>query len=141
MPFAQETDVDGKVFRRPDHVGDVVGTSGNRGGVRGIDRAGSATDQRSGAVVERSFYLFWGDEVHVGINRTGGDDLAFAANNLGAHADHDVDIVHDVWVTGVADLQNLAVFDCNICGKNAGVVDDRSVGDHQVWHHIVTAHA
>ena len=57
---------------------------------------------------------------------------AFARDDLGAGADHDVDAGLDVGVAGLADAGDAAVLDADVGLDDAPVVEDQRVGDHQV---------
>ena len=68
----------------------------------------------------------------VAVVAPGGDDHAFASQNLGARADDDVDARLHVGVAGLADAHDAAVFDADVGLDDAPVVHDEGVGDDQV---------
>ena len=55
--------------------------------------------------IERLLDLLRADEMDVGVDAAGGDDLAFAGDDLGARADDDVDVRLDVRIAGLADAR------------------------------------
>ena len=57
---------------------------------------------------ERLLDLLRADEVDVGVDAAGGDDHAFAGDDLGARADDDVDARLHVRVAGLADRRDAA---------------------------------
>ena len=52
-------------------------------------------------------------------------DAAFAGDDLGARADHDVDAGLDVGVAGLADRRDAAVLDADVGLDDAPVVEDQ----------------
>ena len=59
------------------------------------------------------------------VDAAGGDDHAFAGDDLGARADDDVDARLHVRVAGLADAGDAAVLDADVGLDDAPVVDDR----------------
>ena len=74
------------------------------------------------------------DQVHVAVDRAGGEDLAVAGDDLGARADHQVGVhaVHGVRVAGLAERHDPAVADADVGLDDAPVVEHDRAGDHRV---------
>ncbi len=68
----------------------------------------------------------------VGVDATRGEDLALTGDDLGRHADRDVDALLDVGVAGLADGEDPAVPQADVGLVDARVVDDQRVGDDGV---------
>ena len=60
---------------------------------------------------QRLLDLLRADEMDVGVEAAGGEDLALARDHLGAGADDDVDAGLDVGIAGLADRGDAAVLD------------------------------
>ena len=69
----------------------------------------------------------------MGVDRTGGEDMALAGNCFGARADHDIDVVADIWITRLADGADAAISDANIRLHNAPPIKDQRIGNHRVY--------
>ncbi len=67
--------------------------------------------------------------MNVAVDAAGGDDLALAADDLGAGTDDDIDTRLDVGVAGLADAADAAAGDADIGLDDAAMVDDHGVGD------------
>jgi hypothetical protein len=76
--------------------------------------------------------LLRADEVDVAVDAAGGDDHAFAGDDLGARADDDVHARLHVGVAGLADGGDAAALDADVGLDDAPVVDDQGVGDDHV---------
>ena len=63
------------------------------------------------------------------VDAAGGQDLAFAGDDLGAGADDDVDAGLHIRIAGLADGGDAAVGDGDVGLDDAPVVDDQCVGD------------
>ena len=74
------------------------------------------------------------DQVHVAVDRAGGEDLAVAGDDLGARADDQVgvDAVHGVGVAGLAERDDPAVADADVGLDDAPVVEHHRAGDDSV---------
>ena len=72
------------------------------------------------------------DEMDVGVDAAGGEDLALAGDDLRAGADDDGDVGLDVGVAGLADGGDAAVAQADVGLHDAPVVDDQRVGDDGV---------
>ena len=98
------------------------------------DGSGAAAHQRGGAAAQRLFGLLRRDEVYVGVDTAGGQDLALARDDVGAGSDDDGDAGLDVGIAGLADPADAAVLHADIGLHDAPVVEDDRIGDHQVGH-------
>ena len=81
---------------------------------------------------QRLVDLLRADEMDVGVEAAGGEDLAFAGDHLGAGPDDDGDAGLDVRIAGLADGDDLAVLDADVGLDDAPVVEDQRVGDDGV---------
>ena len=79
---------------------------------------------------QRLLDLLRADEVDVAVDAAGGDDHAFAGDDLGARADDDVHARLHVGVAGLADGGDAPALDADVGLDDAPVVDDQRVGDH-----------
>ena len=84
---------------------------------------GAAADHRRDARHQRLVDLLRADEVDVRVDAAGGDDHAFAGDDLGAGADDDVDAGLDVGIAGLAELRDPAVLDRDVALDDAPPVD------------------
>ena len=122
----------GKRVGRLDHARDVPRPRRAGGRIGAGRRAGAAAEHRGDAGHQRLLDLLRADEVDVGVDAAGGDDLAFAGDHLGARADDDVDAGLDVGVAGLADRGDAAVLDADVGLDDAPVVEDQRIGDDGV---------
>jgi hypothetical protein len=103
------------------------------GGGKGAGgRAGAAAQHGGHAAGQRFFDLLRADEVDVAVDAAGGDDVAFAADDLGARADDDVHARLGVGVAGLADGHDAPALQADVGLDDAPVVDDQRVGQHAV---------
>ena len=106
------------------------------GGAGGGKRAGggacAAADHGGDAATQSFFNLLWANEMDVGIQTAGCDDVALAADDFSARADDDVDAGLRVGVAGFADRHNAAILEANVCFDDAPVVNDQGIGEHGV---------
>ena len=88
---------------------------------------GAAADDGGDARGQRLVDDLRADEVHVAVDRAGGEDPAVAGEDLGRRADHQrgVDAVHRVGVAGLADADDPAVADADVGLDDAPVIEDR----------------
>jgi hypothetical protein len=81
----------------------------------------------------------------VRVDAAGGDDHAFAGNDLGAGTDDDIHARLDVGIAGFAESRNPAAFDPEIAFDDAPPIDDECIGDHRVGafpgHALALTHA
>ncbi len=70
--------------------------------------------------------------MNVGINATGGKNLALTGDHFRARADNDGHPLLHIGVTGLADTHNTAVFQPHIRFHNAPVIQNHHVGDHRI---------
>jgi hypothetical protein len=92
-------------------------------------RAGAAADHRGHAAHQRFLDLLRADEVDVRVDAAGGDDQAFARNDLGARADDDV---HAGLTSGLPALpmrRDAPGAEADVGLHDAPVVEDQRVGD------------
>ena len=73
--------------------------------------------------------LLRADEMDVAVEPAGGEDLAFARDDVGAGPDHDGDAGLDVGIAGLADGADIAFLDGDVGLHDAPVVDDQRIGD------------
>ena len=110
----------------------MEGAGGAGGGVGAGGRAGAAAQQGGDATGQGRFDLLGADEMDVGVDGAGGDDVALAGNRLGARTHDDVDPIGDVGVARLADRTDAAVAQADIGLNNAPPIEDQGVGDHRV---------
>ena len=82
--------------------------------------------------MQRLVDLLRADEMDVGVEAAGGDDLALAGDDLGAGADDDGHARLDVGIAGLADRGDAAVLDADVGLDDAPVIEDQRVGDDGV---------
>src|SRR4051794_18376738 len=73
--------------------------------------------------------LLRADEVDVAVEPSGGEDLAFARDHVGAGTDIDGDAGLDIRIAGLADGADIAFLDGDVGLDDAPVIDDQHVGD------------
>ena len=132
VALAGEAEIHRKRVRRLDHARDVPGPRRAGGGIGAGRRAGAAAEHRGDAGHQRLFDLLRADEVDVGVEAAGGDDLAFAGDRLGARPDDDGHAGLDVGIAGLADRGDAAVLDADVGLDDPPVVEDQRVGDDGV---------
>jgi hypothetical protein len=132
VALAQEAQVHREGIGRLQHAVDVLRPRRAGGGEGAGGRAGAAAQHGGHAAHQRLFDLLRADEVDVAVDAAGGDDHAFAGNDLGARADDDVHARLHVGVAGLADGRDAAALDADVGLDDAPVVDDQRVGDHAV---------
>ena len=132
IALAGEAEVDGKIVRRLDHARDVERAGRAGRGERAVRRAGAAAEQRGDARHQRFVDLLRADEMNVGVEAAGGEDLAFAGDHLGARPDDDGDAGLDVRIAGLADGEDLAVLQADVGFDDAPMVEDQRIGDDGV---------
>ena len=132
VALAGEAEVHGKRVGRLDHARDVPRPRRAGGGVGAGGGAGAAAQHRGDAGHQRLFDLLRADEVDVGVEAAGGEDLAFARDHLGAGADDDRHVGLDIRIAGLADGGDAAVPDADIGLDDAPVIEDQRIGDDGV---------
>ena len=90
IAFAQKTQVHGKRISGLQHALQIPRPRCASGGKRAGGRARAATQHGGHTTGQGFFNLLRRDEMDVGVNRTGGDDHAFARNDFCARPDDDV---------------------------------------------------
>jgi hypothetical protein len=111
------------MFQGPGRAGGGEGAGGG---------TGAAAEHGGDAGGQRLLDLLRADEVDVAVDAAGGDDRAFAADDLGAGADDDVDAGLGVGVAGLADGGDAAALQADVGLDDAPVVEDQRVGQHRV---------
>ena len=81
---------------------------------------------------QRLLDLLRADEMDVGVEAAGGEDLALAGDHFGAGPDDDVDAGLDVGIAGLADGGDAPVLDADVGFDDAPMVEDDGVGDDGV---------
>ena len=134
IALAHEAEVHRKRLGRLEHAVDVPGSRRARRRKRAGRRSGAAAHHRRDAGHQRFVDLLRADVVDVRVDAARGDDHAFAGDDLGAGADHDVDAGLHVRVACLAELRDPAVLDRDVALDDAPPVDHERVGDHRVRH-------
>ena len=132
IALAEEAQVHREGLRSLQHARDVPRSGRAGGGVGAGRRSGAAAQHRGDAGGERLLDLLGADEVDVGIDAAGGDDLAFSRDGLRAGPDDHVDPGLGVRVPGLADGGDAAVLDADVRLVDAARVQHQCVGDHRV---------
>ena len=68
------------------------------------------------------------------VDAAGGDDHAFARDDLGARADRNSDLRLDVRITRLTDPPDAAALDPDVGFDDAPVIDDERIRHHRVGH-------
>src|SRR6185295_19954572 len=102
------------------------------GGVGAGRRPGAAAEHGGDAGHQRLFDLLRADEMDVGVEATGGENLSFARDHLGARADDDGDVWLNVGIAGFADSGDAAFLETDVGLDDAPVVDDQRIGNDGV---------
>ena len=132
VAFAGEAEIDREIVGRLDHARDVPRPGRAGGRERAVRRAGAAAEHRGDARHQRLVDLLRADEMDVGVEAAGGEDLAFAGDHFGAGADDDGDAGLNVRIAGLADGVNVAVLDADVGFDDAPMVENERVGDDGV---------
>ncbi len=134
VALAQEADVHGQGIHRLEHLANVPGARCAGGGVGARGRAGAAAQHGGNTAHQGFFHLLGADEVDVGIDAAGGEDLALTGDDFGAGADHDGHVWLGIRVAGFADGGDAAFLDAHVGFDDAPPVENQGVGDHGVHH-------
>ena len=128
VALAQQQQVDRERVQRAVELLEVPGARGDRGGLGALRRAGAAAAEGGQTGRQRLGDLRRRQEVHVGVEAAGGEDLALAGDHVGARPDHQgrVDAVGDVGVAAAADADDPPVADADVGPDDPPVVEDRS---------------
>jgi len=132
VALAGKAQIHREIVGRLDHPRDVPGAGRAGGGERAGRRSGAAAEHGSDARHQRLFDLLRGDEMDMGVETAGGEDLSFARDDLGARADDDVHVGLNVRIARLADGVDETVLDCDVGFDDAPMVDDDGVGDDGV---------
>ena len=97
-----------------------------------MGRAGAAAEHRRDAGIQRRLDLLRRDEMDMAVDAAGGEDAAFAGDDLGARADDDGDGGLGVGIARLADGGDAAVLQADIGFDDAPMIEDQGVGDHRV---------
>jgi len=131
-PLAEHADIDRQSVESLDGACDVPRPRCAGGGQRAMRRAGAAAHHAGDAGGERLVHLRRRDEMDMGVDAAGSQDLAFAGNDFGARPDDDVDTGLGVRVAGLADCGDAPVVQADIGLVDAGMVKDDHIGDDGV---------
>ena len=129
VALAGEAEIDRQAIGRLDHAAEVPRAGRAGGGEGAVRRPGAAAEHRGDARHQRVVDLLRADEVDVGVEAAGGEDLALAGDHLGAGADDDGDAGLDIRIAGLADGEDVAVLDADVGLHDPPVVEDQRVGD------------
>ena len=132
IALAGEAEVDRKIVGGLDHAAEVEGAGCAGGGVGAGGGAGAAAEHGGEAGHHRLIDQLRADEVDVGVEAAGGEDLALAGDDLGAGADDDGDARLDVGIAGLADGRDAAVLQADVGFDDAPVIEDQRIGDDGV---------
>ena len=132
VALAGEAEVHGVGVGGLDHALDVPG-AGRAGGGEGAGRgSGAAAQHRGDAGHQRFLDLLRADEVYVGVEAAGGQDLAFARDHFGARADDDGHTGLDVGIAGLADRRDEPILETHVGLHDPPMVEDDGVGNDGV---------
>ena len=132
VAFAEKAQVHRQAFSGLEHPPDVEGAGGAGGGICARGRSGAASHQGGDAAGQGRFDLLGADEVDVGVDATGREDVSFPGDGFGAWAHHDRHPFLGVGVAGFADADDPAVLEADIGFDDAPPVEDQGIGDHCV---------
>ena len=132
VALAGEAEVHRKPVCRLDHSSEMERPRRAGRGEGAVRRSGAAAEHRGDAGHQRFFDLLRADEVDVGIEAAGGEDLALAGDHFGAGADHDGDTGLDVGIAGLADRGDAVALDADIGFDDAPMIENQGVGDDGV---------
>ena len=134
VALAEQQQVDRERVERAVGLLEVPRPGRDGGGLRPLGRAGAAAAQRGQPGGQRLVDLRRREQVDVGVEAAGREDLALAGDHVGARADDQrgVDAVGDVGVAAAPDPDDPAGPDADVGADDAPVVEDDDVGDHRV---------
>ena len=132
ISFAQETQVHGECISGLQHALNVVRARRASGSEGASCRPGASTQHGGNSAGQSFFYLLRCYKVNVRINATCSDDHAFAADDLCAGANDDIDTRLRVGVTCFANGGNAIAFEANVGLHNAPVVNNQGIGEHAI---------
>ena len=109
-------------------------------------RPGAAAQHRGDARHQRLLDLLRADEMDMGVDAAGGQDLALAGNRFGSGTDYNGDARLRIRIAGLADGCDAPVLEADVGLVDAAGIDDERVGDHRVdgttgARHLALAHA
>ena len=129
VALAGKAEIDRKAVGGLDHAADVKRPRRAGGGEGAMRRPGTAAEHGGDARHQRLLDLLRADEMDVGVETPGGENLALARDHLGAGADDDGDAGLDVGIAGLADCCDAVALQADIGLHDAPVVEDQRVGD------------
>ena len=103
-----------------------------RGRCRTGSGAGAAADQGGHAGGDGVIHLLRADEMNVRINAAGSEDLALTRDDLGAGTDDDIDARLHVGIAGLADFEDAAVLDGDVCLHDPPMIDNQRIGNNGI---------
>ena len=132
VALAHKSQVHGKGVCRLQHALNVPG-AGRAGGGKGAGGRTRAAAHHGGHAAGQGFFdLLRANKVNVAVNSPGGNDVALAANHLGARANDDVHATLRVWVARFANGHDAPALEANVGFDDAPVVQNKCVGHHTV---------
>ena len=132
ISLAEKAQVHGERLGRFEHSVDIPGPGGAGGGVGACGRTGAAPEHGGHPGHQGFLYLLGADEVNVGVDRPGGQDLALPGDRLRPGTDDDVDPGLNIRIAGFADRGNAPVLDTDVGFDDPPVVQNEGVGDDGV---------
>ena len=132
VALAGKAEIDRKIVGRLDHARDVPRPGRAGGRERAVRRSGAAAEHRGDAGHQRLVDLLRADEMDVGVEAAGGEDLAFAGDHFGAGPDDDGDAGLDVRIAGLADGVDVSVLEADVGLDDSPMVENERVGDDGV---------
>ena len=137
IALAEEAQIHRESVGRGQHRMNVPRARRAGGGRGAYRRTGATTDHRGHARHQRFLDLLRADEMDVCVDATGGDDVAFAGDDLGRAADRHRHIGLDVRIAGLADGGDASTLDADVGLHDSPVVEDDRIRDHGVHHILV----
>ncbi len=132
IALAGKAEIHRKGVGRLDHPADMPGPRGAGGGVGAGRGTGAAPQHRGYARHQCLFDLLRTDEVDVGIETAGRQNLSLAGDHLGPRPDHDRHIGLNVGIAGLADPGDAAALQTDVGFHDAPMIEDQRIGDHSV---------
>src|SRR5262249_42899591 len=126
VTFTEKAKVDWKTIGCLQHLLNVPRTWRASGCIRPYRRPCPAAQHCRQARIKSFFDLLGADVMNVGVDSTGGDNLAFARDHLSSGADHYRDVRLNVGIPRFSDRGNPTVFDCDICLHDSPVIENQS---------------
>src|SRR5581483_7798199 len=132
ISLAEKADVHGQRVDRLQHAAQVPRARSAGGRQCAVCRARAAAQHRGDPAEQGVLDLLRADEVNVGIDAAGRDDLSFGGDDLRPRPDNDVDSGLNVRVTRLANARNQAVADADVGLYYTPVIENDGVGYYGV---------